>query len=95
MDISGLDKAEVLAALYNGSRQLGMGFLDKRGASDMTIEQARQILDENESKCFDYLYGRVMKIDLRGDEVLTFLYNRDNGQGAAERIIGSLQVKAA
>lgn len=89
MNIAGLDKAEVLAALYNGSRQQGMGFLHKRGGEEMTVEQA-QVELKNETY-FDYLYGRVMKIDLCGDEVNTGLYNRDNGQGAAEAIINALR----
>jgi hypothetical protein len=95
MNINGLDKAEVLAALYNGSHQLGMGVLDGRGANNMTIEKAREILDASESKYFDYLHGRVMKIDLRDDDMETALYNRDNGQGAAERAIALLTTKAA
>ena len=94
MNIAGLDKAEVLAALYNGSRQQGMGFLQTRGAEDMTVEQAREELAKNERGHFDYLHGRVMKIDLRGDELETWLYDRDNGQGAAEAIIDALRSNA-
>jgi hypothetical protein len=40
INIAGLDKAEVLAALYNSSRQLGMGFMHIRGAEGMTVEEA-------------------------------------------------------
>jgi hypothetical protein len=94
MNIAGLDKAEVLAALYNGSRQQGMGFLQTRGAEGMTVEQAREELANNERLYFDYLHGRVMKISLRGDELNTALYNRDNGQGAAEAIIEALRSNA-
>ena len=95
MNIEGLDKAEVLAALYNGSRQQGMGFRQTRGAEGMTVEQAREELTNNEQQYFDYLHGRVMKISLCGDELNTALYNRDNGEGAAERIIeGVMQNKS-
>ena len=94
MDIAGLDKAEVLAALYNGSRQQGMGFLQTRGAEGMTVEQARDEIANNERMYFDYLHGRVMKISLRGDELDTGLYNRDNGQGAAEAVIEALRSNA-
>lgn len=89
MNISGLDKAEVLAALYNGSRQQGMGFLDRSGQEGMTVDHARGELSVRTR--FDYLNGRVMKVDLSGDELNTWLYNRDNGDGAAERIIESLR----
>jgi hypothetical protein len=40
ISIRGIDKAEVLAALYNASRQQGMGFMHARGASSMTVEEA-------------------------------------------------------
>jgi len=91
IDITGLDKAEVLAALFNGSKQQGMGFLDERCAADMTVEHAREILKE--SCDFDYLYGRVMKIAIAGNEIDTWLYDRDNGKGHAEIIINDLRNK--
>src|SRR3990172_7453750 len=40
INISGLNKAAVLAALYNASKQQGMGVLDASGRSDMTISEA-------------------------------------------------------
>lgn len=88
MNIKGLDKAEVLAALFNASRQQGLGFLDTRGSSGMSTEDAREILTKTQH--FDYLRGRVMKISLDEDEVQTRLYDRDNGDGAAERAIAHL-----
>lgn len=88
MNIKGLDKAEVLAALFNASRQQGMGFLDSRGNSEMTKKQAEEVLKVTDY--FDYLHGRVMKIGLDLDEVETRLYDRDNGHGAAERAIAHL-----
>lgn len=84
VDISNKDKAEVLAALYNNSHPHGMGFL-QYNPEPMTIEQAREILEQ--TTYFDYLAGRVMKIDLKNDTVNTWGYNRDNGNGAAERAI--------
>lgn len=88
MDISNLDKAEVLAALYNNSQPLGMGFIHFT-PEDMTKEEAAKLLTEQTS--FDYLKGRVMKVDLEGNELRTHLYNRDNGDGAAERVLATLK----
>lgn len=89
ININGLDKAEVLMSLFNGSRQQGMGFFDDRGSANMTIEKARELIS---FRCdFDYLYGRVMKIDLSGDTLNPWLYDRDNGEGAAEEIINKLR----
>lgn len=85
MNIRGMDKAVVLAGLYNGARPQGMGFL-QYDPKPMTVEEARKILDAGQTY-FDYLKGRVMKIDLSRDEVDTQLYNRDNGPGAAERAL--------
>lgn len=94
MKIEGLNKAEVLAALYNNAKVQGMGFLQADN-KQMTTEEAKTILDESDDKYFDYLKGRVMKIRIAGDEIDTRLYNRDNGDGAAERVIGKLQPSVA
>lgn len=94
MKIEGLNKAEVLAALYNNAKVQGMGFLQADN-KQMTTEEAKTILDESDDKYFDYLKGRVMKIRIAGDEINTRLYNRDNGDGAAERVIGKLQPSVA
>lgn len=40
---------------------------------------------------FDYLKGRVMKVNLSGDTLNEWGYDRDNGTGAAERAIASLR----
>jgi len=52
----------------------------------MTLEQAQEILASGHMY-FDYLRGRVMKIDLSKDYLDTSSYDRDNGQGAAEYAI--------
>jgi hypothetical protein len=89
MNISRLDKAEVLAALYNNAKVQGMGIF-QANSKTMTTEEARVILDESSDKYFDYVFGRVMKVSLANDELETWLYNRDNGDGAAEKVIGYL-----
>ena len=97
IDISGLNKAHVLAALFNGSKQQGMGFLDESGAVAMTIKDAGKILTERAeltpSLYFDYVRGRVMKVDLTSDELRPALYDRDNGEGAAARVINDLKAE--
>ena len=87
IDITGLSKAAVLAALYNASRPLGMGFLHY-DPKPMTEEEAAEHLKE--STHFDYLKGRVMKIDLSSDKLQAHLYDRDNGPGQARRVIKEL-----
>lgn len=90
INIEGLNKAQILMHLWNGSRQLGLGFMH-------TVGQASVVMNESEAQSlihsmsgsmyFDYLRGRVMKIDLSRPMMETALYNRDNGFEAAETIL--------
>ncbi len=90
MNITGLNKAEVLAALYNNARTQGMGVLHYQ-PGDMSIDEAQKFLDDGVTY-FDYVKGRVMKVDLGVEELDTFLYNRDNGDGAAERVLEGMKL---
>lgn len=92
IDIRGLDKAEVLKALFNNSKQQGMGFCDPTGAVPMNIEDARQYVAK--TYYFDYLRGRVMKVDIGGELLDPWLYDRDNGTGAAKRALAPLMESA-
>ena len=56
-------------------------------ASEMSTDEAQELLDSGQTY-FDYLKGRVMKVDLSGDKLNPFLYDRDNGQGAAAAALG-------
>lgn len=94
IDISKFDKAEVLAALYNASKPQGLGFLHYT-PEPMSREQAAELL-EPPRDCpwplsFDYLKGRVMKVDLSGDSFNEWGYDRDNGDGAASRALANLK----
>ncbi len=87
ISLVGLNKAEVLAALYNTSKPQGMGFLHYN-PKPMTTREAEILLQETTD--FDYLKGRVMKVSLKGDGFDSWAYDRDNGEGAAERAIAEL-----
>jgi len=87
ISLKGLDKAKVLAALYNASKPQGLGFLHYDSQA-MTVLEAKSLLKEQ--SYFDYLKGRVMKVDLSGDELNPWGYDRDNGAGAAAAAIASL-----
>ena len=89
IDISKISKAELLASLFNASKQQGMGFLDISGASNMNLEDAETIVSE--TTYFDYLRGRVLKVDIGGDTLAPGLYDRDNGQGAAARVVDAIR----
>lgn len=88
ISLTGLDKGAVLATLYNNSKPQGMGFLHYDAAL-MTPEEGNTLLKSQ--TYFDYLSGRVMKVDLSKDTLDPFLYDRDNGSGAAERAIDRIR----
>lgn len=90
VSIKGLSKAAVLATLYNHSQPLGLGILQYT-PENMTEQEAQAILDQRGHFSFDYLKGRVMKVDIRLDELDERLYDRDNGPGAAQRAIDSIR----
>jgi hypothetical protein len=108
IDITGLDKAEVFQALYNRAKTQGAGILHYT-PEDMTLEEAREAINGGHSSggdyvftppgmprlYFDYYKGRVMKVDLSGDELRTWGYDRDNGDGAARRALEPLLTATA
>lgn len=91
VNITGLDRAAVLASLFNNSQQQGLGLLNPHGAQPMTREQAATILAATPHGYFDYLHGRVLKVDLSGDDVDPWLYDRDNGRGALARAVDQVR----
>lgn len=91
VSIEGLNKADVLAALYNASRPQGMGFM-KYDPAPMTRSEAQKILDSGQVY-FDYLRGRVMKLDLSGNDIDAWGFDRDNGHGVVARVINELREK--
>jgi hypothetical protein len=103
-DISDLNEAAVLAALYNASKPQGMGFLQYT-PEPMEEEEAAELLSRYRE--FDYLRGRVMKIrffnakraeseyNAPGKLSGEWLYDRDNGKGAFARVLASLRAEKA
>jgi hypothetical protein len=89
IDISDFDKVDVLCRLHAAARQQGLG----RFQPDVPItpQEASDIIEnrliEGAGLYFDYLGGRVMKVDIAGDTLNPRLYDRDNGEGAAARAL--------
>lgn len=88
VNISDLNKSDVLVALYNAAKPLGMGFMQYDPAP-MSLEEAESLLKR--STYFDYLKGRVMKIDLSTNDLDEWDYDRDNGKGAVQSVINILR----
>ena len=89
VDIKGLDKARVLKALYDHSHVQGSGFLQAVPDGVVTVEHCEMLLGSQ--TYFDYLHGRVLKVELSGDEFDERLYDRDCGEGAAQRAVDSIK----
>ena len=96
IDITGLDKAEILMALYNRAKTQGLGFIHY-DPTPMNLDDARQVLTANAKSnsiapfYFDYLRGRVMKVNFEGNMLNEQLYDRDNGIGTASNALSSLK----
>jgi len=74
-------QATLLAALYNHARTQGMGFMQAKMDHIMTFDEARIMLMLGSPR-FDYLRGRVIKVNVADAAPRTDLYDRDNGPGA-------------
>lgn len=89
VDIAGLDKVEILRALYAKAMPLGLG---KRHyvPGDLAYKEAEEILKAQRGY-IDYVKGRAMHIHLSEDTMETRLFNSDNGECAAEKVIIQLR----
>ena len=93
VSIEGLEKHDVLAALYNAAAPQGLGFL-QASSEPLTGQQARHYLST--TTYFDYLNGRPLKVNLDGDSFEPWGYDRDNGgEGAAAKVIEALRAGSA
>lgn len=85
IDITGLDKAELLVALFNAAKKRSAVFHD-----DLSIEDARELLSDG-TLSFGYVDTRALQINLRHDELQTTMYNHHNGVNAAEDAVAALR----
>lgn len=89
INIRGVDKADILAALYNGAHgglAGGFSYLQR----EMTPQQAKLLIEKQTNLYFDYVDNRPLKIDLSGDVIDATLYDHYNGGCAAQRALSHL-----
>ena len=89
ISIAGLDKIEVLRALY-AKPPLGDGAFCE---PELSVNRAKAYLrDHLTLGCpIDYIDGHSIHVDLRGDTFDATEYDRDNGQGEAMTRIRALR----
>lgn len=97
VDIRAADRTEVFRRLHNGAMNCGPDFPITLAALQaqlpaMTVEQAQVVMAaRGKDLYFDYVNGRSMKVDLGGDVVDLWLYDRDCGRGAGRRALEGLE----
>jgi len=89
INISKMNKAEVLSALYNAAKPQGMGYLHY-DPTKMSVKEAAYIIEESPTTYFDYLKGRVLKVDLNDEQLDFWAYDRDNGTAAAANALSKI-----
>lgn len=87
IDITGIDKAELIAALYNASKTVGNSFLGKK-ILHMTPEHAQKYVN---LKRLDYLEGHLMKIDISQPMMSYEAYETAAGSGTVWAIVTNLR----
>lgn len=103
VNVKGLDRAELLAALYNATHAVGLGVRDDL-RRDMTVAEARQRLHERRSELgplrrhgllatFDWVAGRPIKCDVDQDEIDFDVYDNVAGPGTGARVVQQLREK--
>jgi len=80
IDISGLDKALVLQALYNGCRAIPGSSMDVD--RPIGLSRAQNLVDANPSLVFDVIQTRKLDVDISGDLFDPSGYNAINGEKA-------------
>lgn len=90
IDISGLDKAAVLRALFNAALTPAH---KSYSYGQMTSQEAKLMFDAaSPEKYFDYVGSRCLKVSLNKGAVWPAKYDRDNGgPGSAKRAIEGLR----
>ena len=87
IDISGLDKVELLHELWENTRPAAFFHHVEHMAPHYDAELAADAVRQH----IDYFCGRCIKTDLTQDTVNPYLYDRDAGAGAFARIVTKMK----
>ena len=85
IDVSDISPGVLLQCLYCRARVQGLGILHST-SGPLTADEIEEYLADM-PQYFDYLKGRVMKVEINGKELSPMLYDRDNGPGEAARAV--------
>ncbi len=91
IDISGLDKGEVLVALFRAAKLIPVFTVLFSPSDQLSLEQAKLELARARNSFFSTLHGRSMQVDLSGKAFSPLCFDVENGKGAAARAIADLR----
>ena len=89
IDISIFKKEDVLVALYNQSKKVGLGELQVD--IELTKDEAIKIIDRD--PYIDYLNGKLIKVMLDSDLLDVSNYDDQYGDGHAFKVLRNLELE--
>lgn len=91
VDISGIDKVQLLKALWDNRKPAIWFTLHNRSPPPFDHELAR----DEVKVLIDYFCGRCIKLDLSGDKVDSAMYDKDVGpdEKTVEKIVAKIRNK--
>jgi hypothetical protein len=88
IDITGIDKVELLTALWLNSKPAAFyTFNYQVDVPGFSKQEAKEAV----KKYIDYFCGRCIKMDLSGDTTDVYSYERDFGKGSVAGIVAELR----
>lgn len=96
IDIKGLNRAEVLAALYNEASPGGaqrMSWMQWQPGNMTVAEAESHLASILADDWIDYLGGRALKIKFEGDQLEDRLYDREYGDAKAHWVVMKLRAQ--
>lgn len=96
IDIRGIEKAALLAALYNGLNPGGASEDFNVRTAPMTKGEAQDIINRIRGPLsFTHVKGRALMVDITGDSLDPQKYDQNLGQKAAEKIIVAMRPQSS
>jgi hypothetical protein len=92
VDISDLDKFDVLKALWENSKTASFFAMMPQMAPKFSDGEARELLARDRAYV-DYLCGRVIKTDFSKNTLDPWGYDRDNGQGSMQNVVNGVRAQ--
>lgn len=90
-DITGLDKALVLKVLTDRAQYSSPVMNAFAGGNDVSLDECKQAVAV--STDVDYFKGKLLKVNLSGNQFDARLFNREHGESAAQLAIAKLKEK--